>query len=269
MSTARPLEGKRVVVTRAVEQARELLARLEKMGATVLLFPAVSFSEPSDTSELDRVILSLAEFDWILFTSANAVRFFATRCRKLGVEPSQEGNYRCAAVGPATASAVAAEGFSVDHVAQEFIGTALACELSPSLAGKKIILPRSERARPDLPRALKAVGGLVTEVVAYHTGSVGPIDPAVMRAVREAQVDVISFFSPSAIENMRVELGQEVLVRLGARAALAAVGPVTAAALRGAGLPVAIEAPLATAESMAAAIANYFSSTADSQARAL
>jgi uroporphyrinogen-III synthase len=269
MSPARPLEGKRIVVTRAVEQSRDLMAHLENMGAIVLLFPAVSFSEPSDTAELDRAIRSLAEYDWILFTSANAVRFFAGRCHKLGVEPSQEGNYLCAAVGPATASAVAAEGFSVDHVAQEFLGSALARELSASLAGKKILLPRSERARPDLPNALKAVGAEVTEVVAYHTGGVGVIEPEVMQAIREAQVDVISFFSPSAIENMRADLGEEVLSRLGAKAALAAVGPVTAAALRSAGLPVAIEAPLATSESMAAAIANYFSSRADSQARAV
>jgi uroporphyrinogen-III synthase len=269
MSAGRPLEGKRVVVTRSVEQARDLTARLENMGATVLLFPAVSFSEPTDTAELDRAIRSLASFDWILFTSANAARFFAGRCRKLGVEPSQEGNYLCAAVGPATASAVAAEGFSVDHVAQEYLGAALAHELSASLAGKKILLPRSERARPDLPDALKAVGAEVTEVVAYHTGGVGVIDPGVMRAIRDAQVDVISFFSPSAIENMRADLGEEVLSRLGARAALAVVGPVTAAALRSAGLPVAIEAPLATAESMAAAIANYFLRSADSKARAI
>ncbi len=269
MSTPRPLEGKRIVVTRAIEQARGLMARLENMGAIVLLFPAVSFSEPSDTAELDRAIRSLGEFDWILFTSANAVRFFAGRCRKLGVEPSQEGNYLCAAVGPATASAVAAEGFSVDHVAQEFLGVALARELSASLAGKKILLPRSERARHDLPDALRAAGADVTEIVAYHTGGLGAIEPEVMRAIREAQVDVISFFSPSAIENMRAELGEEVVSRLGAKAAVAAVGPVTVAALRSAGLPVAIEAPLATSESMAAAIANYFLPSADSKARAV
>jgi uroporphyrinogen-III synthase len=269
MSTARPLEGKRIVVTRAIEQARGLKVRLENMGAIVLLFPAVSFSEPTDTVDLDRAIRSLGEFDWILFTSANAARFFAGRCRKLGVEPSQDGTYCCAAVGPATASAVAAEGFSVDHVAQEFLGEALAHELSASLAGKKILLPRSERARPDLPNALKAVGADVCEVVAYHTGGVGVVEPGVMRAIREAQVDVISFFSPSAIENMRGELGEEALSRLGAKAAMAAVGPVTAASLRNAGLPVAIEAPLATAESMATAIVDYFSPSADSKARAV
>ncbi len=255
------------MVTRTVEHARALMTRLESLGATVLLFPAVSFSEASDTADLDRVIRSLGEFDWILFTSANAARFFSGRCRKLGVEPRQDGGYRCAAVGPATASAVAAEGFSVDHVAQEFLGAALARELSESMAGKKIVLPRSDRARHDLPDALRAAGAEVTDVVAYHTGGVGAIDPGVMRAIREAQVDVISFFSPSAIENMRGELGAEVLSRLGEKAALAAVGPVTAAALRNAGLPVAIEAPLATAESMAAAIEKYFSTQAGSKVR--
>src|ERR1700686_4339394 len=181
MGAGRPAEGKRLLVTRSVEQARDLMARLENMGAIVLLFPAVSFSEPSDTAALDRAIRILVEFDWILFTSANAVRFFAGRCRKLGVEPSEEGNYLCAAVGPATASAVAAEGFSVDHVAQEFIGEALQREISSSLAGKKILLPRSERARRDLPDALKAVGAAVTEVAVYHTGGVGLVEPGVMR----------------------------------------------------------------------------------------
>jgi uroporphyrinogen-III synthase len=268
MNVSNPLDGKRIVLTRAVEQTRELKARLEKMGAVVLLFPAVNFSEPTDTTGLDRSINSLTEFDWIVFTSANAVRFFAGRCRKLGVEPSNDGNFRCAAVGPATASAVAAEGFPVDHVAQEFIGSALASELSTMLNGRKVLLPRSERARPDLPAALKAVGAVVTEIVAYQTGRVGTIDPAVMQAIREAEVDVISFFSPSAIENMRAELGEELLSRLGAKAKMAAVGPTTAAALRGAGLSVAIQAPRATAESMAVAIATYFSTNAESKARA-
>ena len=269
MSAHGPLQGKRVVVTRAIEQSRDLVARLESMGATVLLFPAVSFSEPHDTAELDRAIRSLGAFDWILFTSANAAHFFARRCRKLGVEPGRGGQYRCAAVGSATASAVAAEGFPVDHVAQEFSGNALALELSTDIYGKKVMLPRSERARPDLPNALKTAGAIVTEVVAYHTGGLGVIDPEVMRAIREARVDVIAFFSPSAIENMRAELGEEVLSRLGAKATLAAVGPVTAAALRDVGLPVAIQAPLATAESMAVAIANYFSPISGSQARAV
>jgi uroporphyrinogen-III synthase len=98
---------------------------------------------------------------------------------------------------------------------------------------------------------------------------VGAIDPEVMRAVRDAAVDVISFFSPSAIENMRGDLGEAQFARLGSQVALAVVGPVTAAALRSASLPVAIEAPLATAESMAEAIANYFLVNTSSTARSV
>lgn len=266
MTIARPLAGVRIVITRAIEQARELKARLEEMGATVLLFPAISFSEPSDTAALDEAIRSLSEYDWILFTSANAARFFAGRCRKLGVDASREGLVRRAAVGPATASAVAAEGFAVDYVAKEFVGAALARELAAALEGKKILLPRSERARPDLPDALKTAGATVTEVVAYHTGGVGAVDPALTTTIRRGEVDLVSFFSPSAVQNLRAELGDDVLARLAGKAAFAAVGPVTAAALRDAGLRVAIEAPLATAESMASAIAEYFSANARSQA---
>ena len=218
MSADKPLDGKCIVVTRAVEQSRDLKERLEKLGARVLLLPAVSFSEPADTTDLDRAIRSLEAYDWLLFTSANAARFFASRCRKLGRNLEGGDRPRCAAVGPATASAAAAEAFAIDYVAKEFLGVALARELGAALGGKRVLLPRSARAGRDLPDALRAAGA-------------------------------------------------EVLSRLAARAFLAAVGPVTASALRKAGLRVAIEAPDATDESMTAAIVKHFSSATASQMR--
>lgn len=269
MNTGNPLNGKRIVVTRSLEQAHELKDRLEELGATVLLLPAVSFSEIDGTPEMNRAIGSFADYDWVLFTSANAVRFFAGRCRKAGVDLGDGKGPRCAAVGPATATAAAAEGFAVAYVAREFQGTALAQEMSAALAGKQVLLPRSDRAGRALPDALKSVGADVTEVVTYHTGGVGVAEPDVLEAVREARVDVISFFSPSAVENLCQELGAEVLSRLGARAVFAAVGPVTTAALRHVGLPVAIEAQMATAESMATAIVKYFEVRTASQAGSL
>ncbi len=267
MSADKPLDGKCIVVTRAVEQSRDLKERLEKLGARVLLLPAVSFSEPADTTDLDRAIRSLETYDWLLFTSANAARFFAGRCRKLGRNLEGGDRPRCAAVGPATASAAAAEAFAIDYVAKEFLGVALARELGAALGGKRVLLPRSARAGRDLPDALRAAGAEVTEIVAYHTGGVGAAEPGVIEAIREARVDVVSFFSPSAVENLCAKLGAEVLSRLAARAFLAAVGPVTASALRKAGLRVAIEAPDATDESMTAAIVKHFSSATASQMR--
>jgi uroporphyrinogen III methyltransferase/synthase len=267
MSEAKPLEGKRIVVTRALDQARNLKASLESLGAKVLLVPAVTFSEPPNSTALDGAIGSLTEFDWILFTSANAVRFFANRCKKLGRTFTEGKRPCCAAVGPVTATAAAAEGFTIDYVAKEFLGTALAWDLGASLIGKRVLLPRSERAGRELPDALRSGGADVTEVVAYCTGGVGAADPEVMEALREARVDVVSFFSPSAVENLRGELGADVLSRLASKVALAAVGPVTATALRKAGLPVAIEAAEATAESMTLAIENYFLASGASQPR--
>jgi uroporphyrinogen-III synthase len=267
MSADRPLDGKCIVITRALEQSSELKERLEKLGAGVLLLPAVSFFAPSDTIHLDRVIGSLENFDWVFFTSANAVRFFADRCHEVGRDVRVGKMPRCAAVGPATASVAAKAGFTVDYVAQEFQGVALARELAASVAGENILLPRSDRAGRDLPEALKRAGAQVTEVVVYSTGGIGPSEPGVLEAVRDARVDVVSFFSPSAVENLRAKLGAEVMSRLGERAAFAAVGPVTAAALRRAGLPVAIEASESTAESLATAIVKHFSSPSVSQAR--
>lgn len=267
MNAPDPLRGKRIVITRAVEQARDLKERLEKLGATVLLLPAVSFSKPSNTTELDRAIATLASFDWILFTSANAVRFFAARCRERGFVPGEKKEPRCAAVGPATATAAAAEGFTIDYVAKEFLGSALAREMNAAILGRRILLPRSERAGRGLPDSLASAGAKVTEVVAYHTGGVGAAEPGVLDAVRAGNVDVVSFFSPSAVKNLRGELGAEGLSRLCAKAALAAVGPVTATAMTEAGLPVAILAAEATGESMAAAIVRYFSEANFSEAR--
>lgn len=268
MSNTKTLDGKRIVVTRSIEQAREFKQRLENLGAVVLMLPAVSFRQPSDTKELDRAIRSLDTFDWVLFTSANAARFFAGRCRELALPSGGDQKIQCAAVGPATASAAATEGFLIDYVAQEFLGVALAREMREALSGKRVLLPRSDRAGRDLPDALRAVGAEVTEVMVYLTGGVGVAAPEVLNAVREGRVDVISFFSPSAVENLSGEFGAETLSQLGAKVALAAIGPVTATALRNAALPVAIEAVEATAESMTTAIQNYFSARAATQARA-
>jgi uroporphyrinogen-III synthase len=267
MSAEKPLDGKCVVITRALEQSGAMKERLEILGAKVLLLPAVSFFCPSDTSQLDHVIGSLENFDWVFFTSANAVLYFADRCRKLDRDVRAGAPPRYAAVGPATARAAAERGFNVDYVAREFQGVALVHELSALLKGKKVLLPRSDRARRDLPEALKNAGAEVTETILYHTGGIAPTERGVLDAVRDARVDVVSFFSPSAVESLHAELGHEAMARLGARAALAAVGPVTAAALRKAGLPVAIEAPVASAESMISSIVNYFSSPGVSQAR--
>ena len=269
MSREKPLAGKSIVITRAPEQALELQQSLESLGAKVLLLPAVSFSAPTDVDSLDRAIGSLEKFDWVVFTSANAARFFASRCVQVGRMPDAGKRPRCAAVGSATAAAAEQEGFRVDLVAGEFRGEALARDLAPAVAGKQVLLPRSDRAGRELPQALEKAGAQVTEVIAYHTGGGGTPDPAILEFVRAGQVDVVSFFSPSAVENLRAMLGGDAFSQLAERGAMAAVGPVTAEALRRAGVPVAIRSREATAKSVANAIAKYFSSRAAPPVRSI
>jgi len=264
LASAAPLARKRIVVTRAPEQAEDLAHQLERLGAEVLLLPAVAFAGPEDPGPLDRAIESLGDFDWVLFTSQNAVRFFAQRCRALGLMQGNDGwksaaaRPLLAAVGPATAEAAAKQGLPVEFVASQFRGQALAEELAGRVAGKKVLLPRSDRAGADLPAALRAAGAEVADVVAYQTSLPESLAPDVADAIRRGEVDVVSFFSPSAFHNLVEAIGLETLRNLSGRVALAAIGPVTAGAIRDAGLLVEIEAREATAASLVAAMSEYF-----------
>jgi uroporphyrinogen-III synthase len=134
----KPLAGKSVVVTRAAEQARELIERLESFGAEVLFVPTVSFADPEDTVILDATLRSLDRIHWILFTSENAVKYFVRRARALGIVLGElKGGTKLAAVGPMTASAASSEGLAVDYIAKRHNGEALAQELRGELAGKR------------------------------------------------------------------------------------------------------------------------------------
>ena len=255
---SRTLAGRRIVVTRAAAQAKELRERLEELGAEVVLLPLVRFLEPENTADLDRAIRSLEKFDWLIFTSANAVTFFLRRCRALGVWPSG-GAAKIAVVGSATRLALEKEALTASLVPPEFSGAGLAAELGAAVAGKNVLLPRSDRAREELPSLLRKAGAQVTEVIAYRTAGPDSRDLGGLEAVREGQADAVTFFSPSAFHEFQKLVGPDALGEWSSRVALAAMGPVTAEAIRGAGLPVAIEADEASVASLVAALERHFS----------
>jgi len=229
------------VVTRAPEQAGDLARLLAERGAEVVLCPLVAFERPADCSALDAALLRLTTFDWLLFTSQNAVRFFEERRRELQAA-LQWGRPRVAAVGPATAKAARDLGYGVEYVSQEATGEALSRELQAELVGRSVLLPRSDRAREELPRTLEAAGARVTEVVAYHTVPAPADAESALEQIRAGKVDVVTLASPSAFEHLSEQIGAGTLAALAGRGrlSLAAIGPVTAAAIRQAGLPVAV-----------------------------
>lgn len=258
-SAEKALAGRRVVVTRAPEQAGELVAALEGLGAEVLLLPTVEVAPPEDWQLLDNELRKLDGFDAILFASKNAVRYILARCRTLGIKCEMLSSSRLvAAVGPGTAEAAAQDGVRVDYVAKNHTGEALARELASSLRGRRVLVPRSDRADDRLPAALREAGAEVSEVVAYRTTAPKALAPEGLKRVRSGEVDAIIFASPSAFHNLCGWIRANELAELSHRVEFAAIGPITAQALREAGARVAIEAGDASPRALAEAIANYY-----------
>jgi uroporphyrinogen-III synthase len=265
--TASPLEGKRVVVTRAIEQTADLLARLTSRGAVPISLPLVSFAPPEDYAPLDAALDQLKSFDWIILTSANAVHAVTTRAEARNrPTPRTDEMPQVAVVGPATKSEATAAGFPVTYVAKTHLGTALAEELGDRLRSKSVFLPRSDRANPDLPVALRKLGARLTEVTAYR--SVAPADTTLLaraNAVLDGDADAILFFSPSAVHNFADLAGRVRLAAAQENLVVIAVGPITARALREIGVHrISIAADTATAAVVDALAAHFTEHTSKS-----
>jgi uroporphyrinogen-III synthase len=254
------LQGKRVVVTRAAEQSEALVQALREQGAEPVLAPMVVFAPPDDVKAVDAVIQGTEHHDWLLLTSQNALRALQERCERLEVELAQRmRGMRIATVGPATAEATKRAGLNVEYVAATRNGTALAQELSGKIEGKRILLPRSDKANPELVEKLKASGATVNEIIAYKT--IPPEGKGLVEAKRAVSegVDAVLFFSPSAVEHLHDILGEEKFHSLSRQALFAAIGPVTEKALHKAKVERLVMATDVTTAAVIAALTDYFS----------
>jgi uroporphyrinogen III methyltransferase / synthase len=260
MADTRPLTHKRIVLTRALEESSELARALESLGAEVILLPTVAFAPPEDWQKLDEQLRHLDWFDAILFLSKNAVRYIFDRCAQLGIkcEMVESANRLIAAVGPSTAQALTEKGLRVNYVAKNHTGESLAYELRGSLAGRRVLLPRSDRGDDGVPNALREIGAKVTEVIAYRTVAPAALDPAILARVRAGEVDAVVFASPSAFHNLRDSIGPAETTQLSARIQFVGIGPTTSRAIRESGARVAIEAEEASAAGLAAALAKHY-----------
>jgi uroporphyrinogen III methyltransferase / synthase len=261
--TARsPLAGKRIVITRASAQSEALAGELAGRSAIPIVLPLISFADPEDFAPLDAALGQVEQFDWIIFTSAQAVRAVVTRSQNLGHSLIRtENKLGVAAVGPATARAAKQVGLSVKFVANTHNGVALAEELGEQLRERNVFLPRSDRGNPDLPAALRRHGARLTEVIAYRTLRPSEIDQRNLRRMATGEADAILFFSPSAVHYFSEVFGKDQLHALENKLAVTAVGQVTAGALREAGVQHIVLAEGTTAESVVEALENYFART--------
>ena len=259
------LAGKRIVITRAAPQSGALAKVLAGLGAIPVVLPLVEFGEPEDFGPLDAAIGKLDQFDWMIFTSGQAVRAFLARGKDLGASLNSLGSkLRIAAVGPVSAEAVRQAGLPVGYVARMHNGVGLANELGGRLHGRSVLLPRSDRANPDLPAALKTHGAEVTEVVAYRTLQPGEVDRQKLCGISAGDADAVLFFSPSAVQNFAELVGVEHFLELQNDLVINAIGPVTAESLRKFKVDRIVVAEDTTSAAVVEALENHFVGAAKS-----
>ncbi len=254
---ARPLAGLRVLVTRPAGQGEALAGLLRAAGAVPVLMPAIEILPPDDGyAAIDEAISALAGggFDWAAFTSANGVERAWRRLGAAGLDARAFGGTRVAAIGPATAAALAERGIQADltpapHTTRALLGALLDAAAAAG-GGSRVLLARSADGDPALAEGLRAAGAAVTDAAAYRAETAAG-DAAVLAELRGGRIDAVTFTSPSTVRGMVELAGVEAL-----RAArIACIGPVTAAAARAAGLSIQAEAAEHTAAGLVAALA--------------
>lgn len=239
------LAGLRIVVTRGASQSGPLLDLLRARGAAALSLPVIELVPPADPAPLAGAIAALDTFDWIVFSSANGVRFFFEAA---GPRPIRA---RFACVGPATAAALAPYGYAADRIPESYVAEALAAVFTPAeLRGRRVLLPQAASARDVLARHLTAAGALVEPVVAYRNVVPAGAAEACARIFSGQHLDWVLFTSSSTVKNLLAVAGKDVLQ--GVR--IASIGPVTTEACRRHGLNVAVEALPHTAEGLVSAL---------------
>ncbi len=251
----KPLFGKGIVVTRPEAQSAEFADLLYEEGARVISFPTIKIVPPDNFADLDGAIENIEEYDWIIFTSVNGVRYFFERIFHLGKDSRDLKGVSICAIGPATSRAVENHGIHVDLIPESYISESVVSAFEKAGgAEKKILIPRAEVARDIIPESLTAMGADCDVITTYHTISSGMKREDFQEIAERDRIDIITFTSPSTVDNFIDIVGRE---NISEDAIIACIGPVTKKAAEGVGLTVHIMAQSYTVEGMVDAMIDY------------
>jgi uroporphyrinogen III methyltransferase/synthase len=248
-----PLSGRSVLVTRPRQQSQGLVRRLEELGATVYVMPLLEIGPPPDPAAVDRVIARLDEFDWLIFTSANGVEGFLSRLELSGQGLQSLAHLRVAAIGPKTAESLRqrnlhAEMIPTIHRSEEFSDALL-----PLVAGQRVLLARADRGRELLQSQLATVAR-VEHVAVYSQAEAGEVDGQILESLRRGEIEFVTLTSANIVRAFARLLDSKTRQRLGRETRIVTLSPVTSAAARELGLPVAREATDFTSDGLIEAI---------------
>ena len=245
----RPLFGQTVLVTRPLEQARELRAKLSELGSHVLIQPAIEITDPSDWNPVDAVIEKLNMFDWLVFSSANGVRYFLDRLLRSGRDVRALGSAKIAAIGPATAEVLGEYHLQADLLPEEYRAESMVAALSDDAKGKKFLLLRASRGREVLCDELTAAGGDVTQVVVYQSTDVTQPDAEIAAALQAGQIQWTTATSSAIARSLAGLFGDSLQ-----QTKLLSISPLTSGVLQEQGFQASAEAKEYTTDGMIAAL---------------
>jgi uroporphyrinogen III methyltransferase / synthase len=255
---SRPLFGKRVVVTRAREQASELRRLLEDSGAHVLQFPTIEIAPPEPFDALDRAIDT--KYDWLVFTSTNGVQFFFERLFAKGKDVRALAGTKVAAIGQATAEELRKRGLAPDVVPERYISSELLPLLAEDQRGIRTAVVRAEEGREELIEELRRRGGDVDLVVAYRTVAAEYDLDELRRLIAEDAIDAVTFTSASTVDHFFAKLTEEERAKVLARAKTVSIGATTSAAMERYGRGPDVVAEKASVQAVHDALVATFSS---------
>jgi uroporphyrinogen III methyltransferase / synthase len=224
----RPLSGKRILVTRAREQQSSLVDILTSEFAEPIEFPTIRIVEPTEGhSALDGALQALGKYDWVIFTSANAVKTVFDRLEVKLFDARAFAGVKIAAVGPATAEELLCHGILADFIPRKFTGEDIANDFPAQATGLNILLPQAKDANGRLAEVLTSNGAAIDVVTAYETVVESSLSADISALLEDGEIDVVTFTSSSTVRNFFSALGRQ----SGAgfpKLLTAAIGPSTA-----------------------------------------
>lgn len=223
----RPLFGKKILVTRAREQASKLTSALEELGACCMEAPSIRLTQPDDNYQaLDIAMDKLGSYDWMIFTSTNGVERFFDRLFGKGLDARAFNSAKIAAIGASTAASLKKFGILADEVPAEFRAEGILAALEGQIrAGMKILIPRAQEAREILPEMLRKTGADVDVAPVYKTVTGDADAEKLKKMLADGEVDIVTFTSSSTVTNVVSLLGGTELLR---DVQVACIGPITA-----------------------------------------
>ncbi|HEY6000985.1 MAG TPA: uroporphyrinogen-III synthase [bacterium] len=254
------LAGRTVLVTRAPGQAGEFSKLLRERGANVVEVPTIEIVPPASWDDVDRAIDKLpGGYDWLIFTSANAVECFLRRVRERRGDLWCLAGVRICAVGPKTRAVIEEAGLAVEFQPSVYRAEGLIQEAAEGAwRGARVLFPRAEEGRDVIPEEMRRVGAALDLVTVYRTVP-SPAGREKLRALLAGgTLDAVTFTSGSTVKSFVSLLEPGQVGAIAGRVVVACIGPVTANDARAAGLPVDVLAPAATIPALADALEAHF-----------